>query len=104
MNEVMEKEEQKISKGQDIILERKRKIAFLDLLLQAKQNDGSGLSNSDIREEVDTFMFEGHDTTACSLAWTIFLIGHYPKVLCTKISQKDICREYNYYKGQKWYI
>ena len=59
---------------------RKRK-AFLDLLLEVELNDGLRLSNSDIQEEVDTFMFEGHDTTTCSLAWTIFLIGHYPKVL-----------------------
>ena len=25
-------------------------------------------------------MFEGHDTTTCSLAWTLFLIGSHPKV------------------------
>ena len=59
----------------------RKKKAFLDLLLEVELNDGLRLSNSDIQEEVDTFMFEGHDTTTCSLAWTIFLIGHYPKVL-----------------------
>ena len=31
--------------------------------------------------QVDTFMFEGHDTTTCSLAWTLFLIGHHPEVI-----------------------
>lgn len=35
----------------------KRKMAFLDILLQSTIN-GKPLSNSDIREEVDTFMFE----------------------------------------------
>ena len=59
----------------------RKKRAFLDLLLEVELNDGLKFSNSDIQEEVDTFMFEGHDTTTCSLAWTIFLIGHYPKVL-----------------------
>ena len=59
----------------------RKKKAFLDLLLEVELNDGLRFSNSDIQEEVDTFMFEGHDTTTCSLAWTIFLIGHYPKVL-----------------------
>ena len=58
----------------------KKNIAFLDLLLQVKLSDGSGLSDADIREEVDTFMFEGHDTTTCSLAWTLFLIGHHSDV------------------------
>ena len=42
--------------------------------------DGSQLSDSDVAEEVDTFMFEGHDTTACALSWTLLLIGNHPDV------------------------
>ena len=78
MTKVLEKRHDKV---EEIIPDRKKKIAFLDLLLQMRLSDGSALSNSDIQEEVDTFMFEGHDTTTCSLAWTIFLIGLYPKVI-----------------------
>lgn len=36
----------------------KRKLALLDVLLQSTI-DGKPLSNLDIREEVDTFVFEG---------------------------------------------
>ncbi|XP_023239646.1 cytochrome P450 4c3-like [Centruroides sculpturatus] len=52
----------------------KKKRAFLDLLLYHHLTDGS-LSEEDIREEVDTFMFEGHDTTAMGISWSLYLLG-----------------------------
>ncbi|XP_062431666.1 cytochrome P450 4V2 isoform X2 [Rhea pennata] len=58
---------------------QKRK-AFLDMLLSATDGEGNKLSYTDIREEVDTFMFEGHDTTAMAMNWVLYLLGHNPEV------------------------
>jgi cytochrome P450 len=59
--------------------ESSKRKAFLDLLLDHHLNGGD-LSEEGIREEVDTFMFEGHDTTSMALSWIIFLLGHHPHV------------------------
>uniref|UniRef100_A0ABM5GIH3 Cytochrome P450 4V2 n=1 Tax=Pogona vitticeps TaxID=103695 RepID=A0ABM5GIH3_9SAUR len=54
--------------------------AFLDMLLNATDEDGKKLSYLDIREEVDTFMFEGHDTTAAAMSWTMYLLACHPEI------------------------
>lgn len=64
----------------------KKRQAFLDLLIQYQLN-GAGLTDEDIREEVDTFMFEGHDTTSMALCWAIYLIGLDKKVQ-TKVHEE----------------
>ncbi|XP_007517742.1 cytochrome P450 4V2-like [Erinaceus europaeus] len=53
---------------------------FLDLLLNLTDDEGNKLSHEAIREEVDTFMFEGHDTTAAAINWSLYMLGCYPEV------------------------
>ncbi|XP_076107742.1 cytochrome P450 4A6-like isoform X3 [Mytilus galloprovincialis] len=68
----------------------KRHLDFLDILLTAKDENGIGLSDEDIRAEVDTFMFEGHDTTAAAISWSIYCLGKYPdeqEIVYTEISE-----------------
>ncbi|XP_030381424.1 cytochrome P450 4d1 isoform X3 [Scaptodrosophila lebanonensis] len=62
----------------DVDMGTKRKMAFLDILLQSKIDD-KPLTNLDIREEVDTFMFEGHDTTSSAIMFFFYNIATYPE-------------------------
>jgi cytochrome P450 len=55
----------------------KKRLAFLDLLVKTALTGGS-LTINDIQEEVDTFMFEGHDTTTSSISWALYYLGRYP--------------------------
>lgn len=58
----------------------KKRRAFLDMLLKTTDDKGNSMSHQDIQEEVDTFMFEGHDTTAAAMNWALHLLGSHPEV------------------------
>ncbi|XP_037940077.1 cytochrome P450 4d8-like [Teleopsis dalmanni] len=60
-------------------LGKKKRNALLDVLLQSTI-DGKPLTNENIREEVDTFMFEGHDTTTSAIGFALHLIARHPHV------------------------
>jgi cytochrome P450 family 4 subfamily V len=50
------------------------RLAFLDLLMHQHLVENT-MTLEDIREEVDTFMFAGHDTTAVNITWALYLLG-----------------------------
>lgn len=56
----------------------KKRLAFLDLLIDMAEKNQ--LTFSDISDEVNTFMFEGHDTTATGMNWALHLLGCNPEI------------------------
>uniref|UniRef100_A0AAY5EBI2 aromatase n=1 Tax=Electrophorus electricus TaxID=8005 RepID=A0AAY5EBI2_ELEEL len=78
--EVIRKRKEALSKEkeQDILLKR-RNLDFLDILLCTQDEQQQGLSDEAIRAEVDTFMFEGHDTTASGISWILYNMACYPE-------------------------
>ncbi len=67
-----------------MIAERRRAPGESDLismLLAARDEEtGEGMSDRQLRDEVMTMFFAGHETTATALAWTFFLVGKHPEV------------------------
>ncbi|KAI4580160.1 hypothetical protein MJT46_001528 [Ovis ammon polii x Ovis aries] len=57
----------------------RRHLDFLDILLFARMENGSSLSDEDLRAEVDTFMFGGHDTTASGISWILYALASHPE-------------------------
>ncbi|XP_025264319.1 cytochrome P450 4C1-like isoform X1 [Camponotus floridanus] len=57
---------------------KKKRLAMLDLLLAASQE--YSLTDSDIKEEVDTFMLAGHDTIATGIMFTLLLLAEHKDI------------------------
>jgi cytochrome P450 len=52
---------------------------LLELLMAARDADGSALSRQESRDEIATFLVAGHETTAMALTWSLTLLSAYPQ-------------------------
>jgi cytochrome P450 len=54
---------------------------LLSILLQAQDaDDGSTMTDRQVRDEVMTLFMAGHETTAVALSWTWYLLAQHPQV------------------------
>ncbi|XP_046992824.1 cytochrome P450 4g15 [Schistocerca americana] len=67
---------------------QKKRLAFLDLMIESAQN-GVVLTDEEIKEEVDTIMFEGHDTTAAGSSFFLSMMGIHQDIQDKVIQELD---------------
>jgi cytochrome P450 len=69
----------------DALIERTRARgdgdSILAMLLQARHEDGTPMSDAEIRDELVTLLVAGHETTATALSWTLHRLSRHPEVL-----------------------
>ncbi|KAI7815567.1 cytochrome p450 [Rhyzopertha dominica] len=66
----------------------KKRMAFLDLMIEASQN-GVVINDEEIKEQVDTIMFEGHDTTAAGSSFFLCMMGVHQHIQDRVIQELD---------------
>jgi cytochrome P450 len=54
---------------------------ILSMLMLAEFEDGSGMDDAELRDQLMTLLLAGHETTATALAWTFDLLLRHPAAL-----------------------
>src|SRR5581483_9777861 len=61
----------------------------LSLLIAARDEDGSSMTEEELVGQAAVLFIAGHETTANTLAWTLFLLAQHPGVLLDLESELD---------------
>lgn len=63
---------------------------FLSILLHARdEDDGSRMTDQQLRDEAMTLFLAGHETTALALSWTMYLLAQHPDVTARLVQELD---------------
>jgi cytochrome P450 len=62
---------------------------MLDLLIAARDEQGTALTETEIRDQVVTFIVAGHETVASALTWTFALLAENPEVMRALQAEAD---------------
>lgn len=68
--EIADCREQNNTHGEDI----------LSMLMSARDEAGQPMSDDELRDELLSLMFAGHETTATAIAWALYWVHHLPEV------------------------
>ncbi len=62
---------------------------ILSLLLDAEDEDGNTLTDTQIRDEVMTLMFAGHDTTTSTVSFLFYELARHPEIVARLQAEQD---------------
>jgi cytochrome P450 len=62
---------------------------ILSLMMAARDENGQPMTDEELRGELMTLMFAGHETTATALAWAFYWIHHLPSVRQKLLQELD---------------
>ncbi len=62
---------------------------ILALLLAARDQEGQGLNNSELRDELTTMLLAGHETTATAMSWAVYHICRHEEVKAKLLAELD---------------
>ncbi|RUT03372.1 hypothetical protein DSM106972_050110 [Dulcicalothrix desertica PCC 7102] len=55
-------------------------VDIFSLLMQARDENGDPMTDEELRDELLTLLFVGHETTATAMAWGLYWSHHLPEV------------------------
>jgi cytochrome P450 len=62
---------------------------ILGMLLAARDEDGSQLSDDEVRHQAMTLMFAGHDTSTSTISFLLYELARHPHVLARLYAEQD---------------
>jgi cytochrome P450 len=68
---------------------REDSFDILGLLLEATDEDGSKLSDQEVRDQAITLMFAGHDTTTSTVSFLLYELARHPAELDALVAEQD---------------
>jgi cytochrome P450 len=64
-------------------------VDVMSLLVQARDEDGRGFSDREVRDQVMTMLFAGHDTTTSTVTFLFHELAHHPEEAARLEAEQD---------------
>ncbi len=91
----MKQQQRKIQELMDAEIAERRlqpdenRTDILSLMMAARDENGEPMTNQELRDELMTLLFAGHETTATALAWAFYWIHSLPRVRQKLLQELD---------------